>query len=204
MCACKRKRDPTFFDFLNVSGSTHTYVHLHTCACACVNPREKRLHSRWIARKRGPKEGEEPDPKSGELRLFSRPGDACTVILWMKSATHTHTQTHTTDVRPPGWQSATRIHTEVWVSSLYFTFIYSACYCFYLQPANTANDKLQSPVGVRREHFDKSFPKISNLCPKMTNDSLKLTPTLIYFSQFSNLHPCFTWAAIHVRHVQQD
>lgn len=42
-------------------------------------------HSRWKARKRGPKEGDDPKPKSGEFRRFSRPGDACTVILWMKS-----------------------------------------------------------------------------------------------------------------------
>lgn len=35
-----------------------------------------------MARNRGPMEGE---PKSGEFRLFSNPGEACTVILWIKS-----------------------------------------------------------------------------------------------------------------------
>lgn len=55
------------------------------CSDALRTGIESRTHSRWIARKRGPNDGEEPEPKSGEVRLFSRPGDACTVILWMKS-----------------------------------------------------------------------------------------------------------------------
>lgn len=45
------------------------------------------MHSHWMARKRGPMEGE---PKSGEFRLFSNPGEACTVILWIKSKGEKH------------------------------------------------------------------------------------------------------------------
>lgn len=91
LCAHARRREILHSLVFLMSLEEHTYG---ACTCApvqlCVYPREKWLHSRWIARKRGPKEGEEPEPKSGEFRLFSRPGDACTVILWMKSATHTN------------------------------------------------------------------------------------------------------------------
>lgn len=62
------------------------YIHMPVCVCVYVCALREGPHSRWIALNRGPKEGEEPEPKSGEFLLFSRPGDACTVILWMKSA----------------------------------------------------------------------------------------------------------------------
>lgn len=99
LCERRKATHPTF------SERRHKRVHL------CVDPKgENQAHSRWIARKRGPKEGEEPDPKSGEFRLFSRPGEACTVILWMKSATRKHTRQ--TLEHPPGWQTPT----QLWVS----------------------------------------------------------------------------------------
>lgn len=71
----------------NPSGLCCNNFHLHLWIETFTSVQSFDLDSRWIARKRGPKEGEEPEPKSGEFLLFSRPGDACTVILWMKSAT---------------------------------------------------------------------------------------------------------------------
>lgn len=104
--------------------STHSYVRLRTCAHACLGGGKvialtldcTETWAKWGWGARAQIRRVPPLLQSWRCLHCNLVDEICN--------THTNTQ-YTADVRPPGRQTKTWMYKHVWVSSLYFTFIYS-------------------------------------------------------------------------------